>query len=268
MMKKSVLLLVKKAIVLMICMTITITLASCNNEPERDDSNMENISKVYIVPPKVAARLYPADYNLEMAKEKGLANTSIYEDRFLLLQSGYRAIFNAYLCEHANLDEYQNCLDLSELGFPKGSRTEYSEIGAFGRNNIFIRNSLYVERLSNEDIELILDAIDGETIRIDDELLSLVERTWQEVVVVQLNQDTNCEPYEIVYDEDGINKISAFNDSLVMELAYSTEFDSAGNIVRKENEKAKYEYAVNLANRMESEISKKLCCHVSVIIKE
>lgn len=267
-MKKSVLLLIKKAIALMICMVITITLASCNNEPERNESNMENISKVYIVPPEVAAGLYPADYNLEMAIEKGLVNTSIYEDRFLLLQSGYRAIFNAYLCDRANLDEYQNCLDLSELSFPKGSRTEYSEIGAFGRNNIFIRSSLYVERLSSKDIELILDAIDGETIRIDDELLSLAERTWQEVIVVQLDPDANGEPYEIVYDEDGINKISALNDSLVLELAYSAEFDSAGNIVSKENEKAKYGYAADLANRMESEISNDLSCHVSVIITE
>lgn len=267
-MNKDILLLIKKAIAWMICIVITVTLASCNNEPERAESNMENISKVYIVPPEVAKGLYPADYNLEMAIEKGLVSTSIYEARFLLLQSGYRAIFNAYLCECVNLDEYQNCLDAYELGFPKSSRTEYSEIGAFGRNNIFIRNSLYVERLSNEDIELILDAIDGEIIRIDDRLLSVVERTWREVVVVRLDQDTNGEPYEIVYDEDGINKISAFNDSLVLELAYGAEFDTSGNIVSKENEKTKYEYAADLANRMESEISNELNCHVSVIIKE
>ena len=267
-MNKGILLLIKRTIVLMICVVIIVALASCNNESEKDESNMENISKVYIVPAEVAKKLYPADYNLEMAIEKGLVNTSIYEDRFLLLQSGYRAIFNAYLCDRVNLDEYQNCLDANELNFPKSSRTEYSEIGAFGRNNIFIRNSLYVERLSNEDIELILDSIDGETIRIDDRLLSLVERTWREIIIVRLGQDVNDEPYEIVYDEDGINKISAFNDSLVLELAYGVEFDISGNVVNKENEKAKYRYAVVLTNRMESEISNKLNCHVSVIIKE
>lgn len=252
----------------MICVGITITLASCNNGPERDESDMESISKIYIVQPELAERLYPTGYNFETAKEKGLSNSSIYEDKYLLLQAGYCAIFNAFLCDRVSLNEYQNCLDISELGFPKGSRTEYSEIGAFGRKNIYIRNSLYVERLSNEDIELILDAIDGETIRINDELLSLVERTWKEIVVVHLDQDANDEPYEIVYDEDGINKMSAFNDSLVLELAYSAEFDSAGNILNKENEQAKYKYATELADRMETEISSMLNCHVSVIIKE
>lgn len=267
MMKKNILLILKKTIALMICIGITIAFASCNDKPERDEFNMENVSKVYIVQPEIAERLYPADYDVEMAKEKELSNTSIYEDRFLLLQSGYRAIFNAFLCDRASLNKYQNSLDISDLSFPKSSRTEYSEIGAFGRNNIYIRNTLFVERLSNEDIKLIFDAIDGETIKIDNALLSMVERTWKEIVVVQLDQDEPNESYEIVYDEDGINKISAFNDSLVLELAYDVEFDSMGNILNKENEKAKCEYATDLANKMEAEISDKLSCHVAVIIK-
>lgn len=266
-MGKKLLLFLKKSIAMVLCIGITSTLASCNDKSERNELNMENVSKVYIVQPEVAEKLYPAGYNVEMAKEKGLSNTSIYEERFLLLQSGYRAVFNAFLCDHANLNEYQNSLDINELNFPKSFQTEYSEIGAFGRDNIYIRNSLYVERLSKEDIELIFDAIDGETIKIDDELLSMVERTWRKIVVVQLDQDEQTEPYEIIYDEDGINKISAYNDSLVLELAYNTEFDSAGNILNKENEKAKYEYATDLANKIETEISSKLDCHVSVIIK-
>lgn len=267
MMRNNDLLLIKKAIIFMICIVFIMSYVSCDNKLERDELNMEKISKIYIVKSEIAKKLYPADYNIEKAKEKGLSNTSLYEPRFLLIQSGYRAILNEFLCEYADLDKYQSSLDKNELNFPKGLQTEFSKIGAFGRNNIYIRNSLYVERLSREDIKLILDSIDGKKIKIDDKLISMVERTWKEIITVQLNEEEYTEPYEIVYDEYGINKKLAFNDALVFELAYNVDFDSEGNIVNKEKEKAKYKYATELASKMEVEISSKLNCHVSVIIK-
>lgn len=267
MIKKYILSIIKKSIFLLFVSTFFIVLNSCNNKYERNKLDMKATSKIFFVQPEIAKKLYPNGYNLKIAKEKEISNNSIYESKYLLLQSGYRAIFNEFLCKNTKIDEYQKKLDTSEFNFPQSLKSEYSKIGAFGRKNIYLRNSLYVERLSDKDIELIFQAIDDDVIEISEELLLLVDRTWKEIITVYLDSHADEEPYEIIYDEGGINKTVAFNDSLVFELNYDVDFDPAGNIIDKENEKFKYQYATNLANQMEEEIANKLNCHVAVIIK-
>ncbi len=228
---------------------------------------MERISVVYTVEPSAAEKLYPMGYNTELAKKKGLAENSVYEERYLLLQACYRAAFNCFLNERVGIDRYQERLDSNEYVFPKCKHTAYAAFGAFGRNNIFLRNTLFVERLSEKEIDRFLNAVRDDSLVITDDLLNIVEETWKSVILVKLDESYDDTPYEIVYDEFGVNRIMAYNDALVLEIAYDPELDAEGELVNPENERKKYEFILSLAEQMESEISEALGGHVAVIVR-
>ena len=262
----------KRRIVLLLTILVALNcvsafLTSCTNNEKGVNSNMERICDIYTVEPAVAEKLYPAGYNFELAKKKGLAENSICEEKYLLLQACYRAAFNCFLNERVSIDRYQERLDSHEYVFPKCKHTAYAAFAAFGRNNIFLRNTLFVERLTEKEIHRFLDAVRDDSLVITDDLLSIVEETWKSVIFVKLDESYDDTPYEIVYDEFGVNKMMAYNDALVLEIAYDPEYDSEGEFVNRENEPKKYEFILSLAEQMESEISESLGCHVAVIVR-
>ena len=252
-------------LVLIECFIVFLT--SCNNDLKKDVSDVNSISNIFEIEPSLAAKLYPIGYDFEMACQKGLTDSSIYEKKYLLLQSCYRTVFNYYLDEKVGISKYQDSIDKSEYTFPVCKHSEFAKFSSFGRKNIFIRNTLFVERLSTDEIDSFFAAIEDDKLLISDKLIHIVESTWLDIIFVRLEDTYDNKSYEIIYDENGINKIKAYNDALVFEIAYDTEFDSDGRIISKENEKNKYDYILSFANKMESEISELLGCHVSVIIK-
>ena len=125
-------------LVLIECFIVFLT--SCNNDLKKDVSDVNSISNIYEIEPSLAAKLYPIGYDFEMACQKGLTDSSIYEKKYLLLQSCYRTVFNYYLDEKVGISKYQDSIDKSEYTFPVCKHSEFAKFSSFGRKNIFIRN--------------------------------------------------------------------------------------------------------------------------------
>lgn len=210
--------------------------------------------------------LYPNSFDLDLAKEKQLVKNEINEESYRKCQASYLKVFNDYLNNVANVEKYQKELDNSTLNYPTVEANVYCSYGSFGRKNISIRNTLFVERLSTDEISLFLDAIDENgNVIVSDELLKIVENTWRDVIVVNL-EDEVSKPYRIIYDSTLQRKIDAMNNAVVFQINYSIEYDSSGNISDDDYEKRKYDEIIDLAERMEIEISSALENNVDVLI--
>lgn len=210
--------------------------------------------------------LYPASYDLELAKEKSLVKKEINEEQYRKCQASYMQVFNAFLNEAAHIDQYQKELDESALNFPAKNVNVYCSYGSFGRQNISLRNTFFVERLSTDEISRFVDAMDADgNVAVSDELLKIVEATWKDVIVVNF-EEASEQPYRIVYDPTALGKIDAMNDAVVLQINFSTEYDANGNIPDDDYETEKYNTIKDLATRMETEIASELGHNVDVLI--
>lgn len=232
-------------------------LASCNlNNKQKSEKTTNNIIQLMPLSVEEGYEIYPKSFD-----------DTQYSNTDLLLQSAYLSILNEYLEQEVALSKYQEDMDNSDLTFPYSNKTIYSKNGLFGRGNISLRNTPFVNRLKDSQKKLILSSIDNNNkIEVTDELLSLVKDTWKDVISIKLESD-DIGDYEIVYDSDAVKTKNAMTNALTFELCYETEYDNNGNIQNESYENQKYEYCLNLKTRMEKEISEKLNCPVTVFIK-
>ena len=246
---------IRFTIILLLLVSVLFTSCSINNKKEGEKA-MNNFVQLTPLSIEEGYEIYPKSFD-----------DSQYNNTDLLLQSAYLSVLNEYLEQEVALSKYQEDLNNSDFSFPYTNKTIYSKIGLFGRENISLRNTPFVNRLNDSQKKLLLSSINNDNeIEITDELLSLIEDTWREVITVKLESD-DAGDYEIVYDLDAVETRNAMSNALTFELCYETEYDNNGNIQNEDYEQQKYEYSLALKMRMEKEISEKLNCPVTVFIK-
>lgn len=221
---------------------------------EGRNSSMKNPIKFQPLTIEEGEQIYPKSFETEK-----------YDEDYLLLQAAYLAAFNTFLQEKVDIDKYQKELDDSEVEFIYTDKTIYYKIGSFGRKNISLRNTPFIERLSEEQKKVLSDAIGKGTIDVTEAILNMVELTWKELIAVKLEEGVD-EPYTIVYDMDAFEH-EAMSDALAFEICYETQYDENENIFDEELEKNKYDQILSLKKKMEEEIAEKLDCNVMVFIK-
>ncbi len=206
-------------------------------------------------------KLTPQDYNLDEAKTKNIVKNSIFEDDYVRLQAAYISLFNYYLCEKADIDKYQKEMDDYQYNFPCKKATISMKIGAFGRNNICIRNAFFIERLSIEQLEELKNSIDGNIVNVTESNLKMVEDTYIDVISVRYgNQAADEVVYSMFYYE---YMMSVPNNAVVIEINTTVEYDEYGNADdNRDKEKAKFLNA--LSARMVDEMSQALGVKVFV----
>lgn len=216
-------------------------------------------------------------YDLSVAQEKGIANKSFNEESYLKLESAYVTVFDYYINIQADIDKYQSVFDNSVLDFePTMKKYEtkdaehictYFDNDALSRANISVRNIAYIERLSKKDLKILKYHIDGNELYITNKLLSIIERTWKEIIVVSdSGTDNNFESHNIIYDPYVMFGLNVKNDAIVFLLTYDRVYNKAGEI--DENlESGKYETVFALKEKMEKEVSEIMGTDVSVLIK-
>lgn len=243
--------------IIILTMLVQSMFTSCTiNQNRGSEDTMNNLIHLTPLTIEEGQDIYPKSYD-----------DLQYSDNDLLLQCAYLSILNEYLEREVKLSKYQEKIDSSEFYFPYTNKTIYSKVGIFDRMNISLRNTPFVNRLSIAEKNLILSSINSDNeIEITDELLSLVKKTWKDVITVKLENE-NEEAYEIVYDMDAIKIRNAMSDALTFEICYETEYDDNGNIPNDDYEIQKQNYVFELKKQMEVEIGEKLDCHVTVFIK-
>ena len=242
-----------------------ILLAIINYTPKVETPvNFENATVLAVPTEEQAREMQPAAYNFEEAKAKGLIKKDIYETSYRELQTAYKTAMDCYICMNTDLEKYQSTLSESELGFAAGEDI-YRLTGSFGRENICIRNTIFVENLSKEDIAVFQRNMVQGRVFITAEVLEVVERTMPDVIVVGLNGDNT--PKDVVFDNGDYGSVTVQNGNLVIEISYSTGFDSHGDLMDSAEAEAKRAEVVNdLKTQMEKELSDKLGIGVTVIV--
>ena len=195
------------------------------------------------------------DYDL--ARDRGLIGASNrLTNTYLTAQAIYKAAFYQYLVEIADIGQYERILDESDYNFipVEGYFRQhlYQRYGSFGNRFIYIRNNFHIERLHPDDLEILLDASDK------DALVELAARTYRDVIrILPGIQD-------VIYDA-GI-RYPAPSNALLIYMSFRMEFDQAGMIICRENERIKDELASDLAIQMRKELTEALGHPVVVLI--
>lgn len=123
----------------------------------------------------------PNDFDLEELSEKGLYTDGFFSEKFNKIYVGYSKYLMNYINKKINIKEYDDKIFSSDLGITKVKRSDmdvYQFISDY--NYFYIRNTLYVEKLSKEDIFLLEEKIDNNVY--DIEVEKIIERTYQEVI--------------------------------------------------------------------------------------
>ena len=123
---------------------------------------------------------------------------------------------------------------------------------------------MYIEYLSEDDLDLLQRSIKFGKLSITDSLLDMIRRTFKDVIAVRF--DDSGTVFDVVYQNGAIFRYVAPNTALVFELCYGTEYDEQGNIISQETEDEKDVISGYLKDVIESELKHTLDMEVKVFI--
>ena len=203
-------------------------------------------------------------YNKELAKEKGLI---INEDttKYDKLVKNYKYLLEYYINTKIDLKKYDNYIKNSELGI--GINPKYRPLNEYlGLDHIFFINNLFVEKLSTNDVDKIINNFDKNNI--SSELLDIIERTYKDVIYDNyIKGEYRNDIYKVCY---GAVIPSNFidNNSLVFKIYYGKNtINLDGDEFIKLHEK-QLEFFNNLINVLQNDIKDKLKVNCTILIEK
>lgn len=169
------------------------------------------------------------------------------------VEAYYREGLKQYLVKELDLKEYDFMLEESEMNYipnDEECKSDAQKTGDLGLKYLYLRNELYLERLSETDIETLKAEMKKNGNDISEEAMSVIEATYANVIT----------PKEVITEED--KKILTYYDSaiapefvtmdsLVLKIGTMGEFDGNGNYVNREHETEKRERLTQFAENME-----------------
>ncbi len=201
----------------------------------------------------------PSRINISLAESKGLALNGELRDEYFLLQSIYVNLLEIYLSSLFNIESIEQ--KLSSANF-RSVEDEEKDIYQYLSNNkyFYIRNTMYVEKLSNEDIKLLLSKKDEVS---DPNLISIICKTYKDVITTD---DFKMQEFNISY---GPQTGSYFkpNNSLVIGFRLAEEDESLYSSSDEwfKDYCARRQYISNLLPKLEEEFNSKINCECSIL---
>lgn len=130
-----------------------------------------------------------ADRN--MARDKGLFSNDVPNEHYFRLYWIYRNLFDCFLKQTLNLTYYNRRIADSGLRFIPVKRNDmdiHQYLSTMGLSFFYLRNELYVEKLSPADIDTLLGLTAWDVLNPKPATTRIIERTWKTVI------DSNVEP--------------------------------------------------------------------------
>ena len=144
----------------------------------------------------IKANAEVSDMNLLISK--GLYDNNDYTDKFYRLYMNYHILLDKYLVRKYSLIKYDKAFDESGLRFipvEEENMDYYQYISQMDLNYIYLRNNIYVEKLSDEDIDKILSLNDNFLEYPREETFELIERTYKDVIDVNNDHSNSLARY-------------------------------------------------------------------------
>ena len=145
-------------------------------------------------------------------------------NNYIELYCKYRQLFTEFLIKKLNLKEYDNIIGNSNLNIPV-TPEENMDIYQYFSSNIlkyvYVRNNIYIERLTQEEIEY-LKKIDSLEIGNNTDVLNFINSTYKKVIFEDVSK--NKEKHTIMFGPDSKDYLSS-NYSVVIGLRYDEFYD-------------------------------------------
>jgi hypothetical protein len=202
--------------------------------------------------------------NRELAVSKNLIIDG-NEEKYNLLVRNYKYLLEYYINSRIDLSNYDNMIKNSDLSI--GTNSKYKSINEYlNLDYIFLINNLFVEKLSNEDINEILNKFNKDNI--SNELITIIERTYKDVILDNYREDGYTDKiYKVCYGSI-VPRNMVNNNSLVFKLIYGK------NLIDVEGDqfiglhKKQLMFLEDVINKLKEEVSNKLNIDCEVLLEK
>lgn len=181
------------------------------------------------------------------------------EDNAMSVEEIYREVLSQYLLETLELEKYDEQLSNSEMGYIPNKGEDITEPQNRDRmvlKYIYLRNELHTERLSDEEVNILLtEAKNGNLY--SDKSKEVIINSFANVIPPKKFENEEDKKIETTYDM-GMNPDFVTMDSLVLMIGTMSEFDEEGNYVDLPHEEKKKEELVKFCNQMERNLEGRL----------
>lgn len=196
-----------------------------------------------------------ADIDMVLASGKGLYVNDDLSDKYYVLYRNYKILLEKYFLNKLPLKEYDDVISNSGLLFKtvdKDDMDMYQLLSTLNLKYIYLRNNLFVEKLSLDDIDKLIKLSDKDMSKPNDELFKLIDRTYKEIIDSKPMDEENS--YMTRYGPD--NDRFWFDSS---ELVFGIRYDdfAANELGEEEEWQDNYFKQVNLLNKVMKELSLK-----------
>ena len=148
------------------------------------------------------------------------------KDLYLQLYSTYSCMFRKYIIKKLDLLKYDKLVENSELNYVAIKDENMDIYQDFTKDYLkyfYIRNNLYIERLTREEKEYVFQNFVLDNIELDEKMTEFIEKTYPKIIFEKTNNQTiskiNFGPNNEQY--------YALNNSVVIGLRYD-EFNLNG----------------------------------------
>lgn len=197
--------------------------------------------------------LVPSLFNMSLANEKNLVTAGKLNDNYYLLYSVYYYYLEICLSKFLDIEELEKKINEDQPNFVPVEDKDKDIYQSLSNNKYFyIRNTLYVEKLSLDDIKYLL-SLDG---RIEERAINIISNTFKDVITSSIH---GTDLFNVSYGPN-YSQYRAYNKSLVLgfrvsdldEKIYGTGMEWLKYKAKKDR------YIESMKKTMEYEFSTKL----------
>lgn len=162
--------------------------------------------------------LLPNYIDIQLAEVKELAINGQLTDEYFQLQSVYYHLLELYISSKFDVDGLEQKLIIENIRQVEDNEKDIYQYLS-NHNYFYIRNTLYVEKLPKEIINVLINTIPNE---LTSELSEMINLTYKEVITTS---DFKMERFDTSYGPLS-NSYSAANDDLVIGFRTAEEDES------------------------------------------
>lgn len=154
-----------------------------------------------------------------------LKMTNKLKKEYFLLYFSYRKLFTEYIIKEANLIKYDDKISSSKLNFRPIDIEDMDVYQYFSSNVLkyfYIRNNIYIEKLTNEEREMLCQNIKDENCKLTPDIEEMIKNTFQNVIFEDVGKDGKN--YMIPYGPNS-RSFLAKNNSLVIGMRYDEFYE-------------------------------------------
>ncbi len=202
--------------------------------------------------------------NSKVLEEKGYIKNGNISEEYYKLYNNYRTLLNIFLIKTLKLNEFDDSLFNSNLMFIPVSTENMDFYQYFSSNFLkffYLRNDLFVEKLSDADKNKILNLNEGELLNPSDEILEIIGRTYADVINSSFDGSVimNC------YGPDS-NNYWVDSSSLVIGIRYDEYSDEISDDIWEDVHYKQVDFLNELIKKLNIEIQTKMQTKSSIIL--